>query len=225
MSDTAGLSVRNLRFSIGAFTLDSLSLDVRLGEYYVLSGPNGAGKTVLIRLVCGILRPHAGEILVAGENVTDTPPWKRGIGYVPQEGFLFPHLSVLRNAEFGPRMQGLAENERRRRAEEALEMLGVAGLASRAVKGLSGGERQKVALARALAARPRLLLLDEPVSAIDEAARDTVCRELKALQQRLGITTVHVSHNSAETALVADRVGRMEAGRMVAGEGARSDVR
>jgi ABC-type sugar transport system ATPase subunit len=215
MSDSAGLSVRDLRFSIGAFALSGLSLEVRSGEYFVLSGPNGAGKTVLMRLVCGILRPHAGEVLVAGERVTDTPPWKRGIGYVPQEGYLFPHLTVLRNAEFGPRMRGLPRDERRRRAEEALDMLGVAALAPRAVKGLSGGERQKVALARALAARPRLLLLDEPVSAIDEAARDTVCRELKALQRRLGITTVHVSHNSAETALVADRVGRIDAGRMV----------
>jgi len=175
----------------------------------VLSGPNGSGKSVLLRLICGILRPASGRIVIGDNDLTDTPPWLRGIGYVPQDGLLFPHLRVRENVEFGLRMHGVDAYERHRRAGELLDMLGVGHLSGRAVKGLSGGERQKVALARALANKPSVLLLDEPVSAIDESARDQVCRELKSIQRTLGVTTIHVSHNSAETALVADRVGRM----------------
>ncbi len=207
-----GIHVNGLCFQIGTFTMKGLELEVPDGEYFVLTGPNGAGKTILIRLLAGLLRPESGEISVQGRSLTDLPPWKRNMGYVPQEALLFPNYTVERNIDFGLRMRHRPAEERRKEVERVAEFLGIGDLLDRRTKGLSGGERQKVALARVLVLNPAVLLLDEPVSAIDEKTRDPLCRELKRVQRELSITTLHVSHNRNETALVADRVGILEGG-------------
>jgi ABC-type sugar transport system ATPase subunit len=207
-----GIHVKGLCFRIGSFTMKDLELEVPDGEYFVLTGPNGAGKTILIRLLSGLLRPESGEISVQGRSLTDLPPWKRNMGYVPQEALLFPNYTVERNIDFGLRMRHRPVEERRKEVGRVAEFLGIGDLLDRRTKGLSGGERQKVALARVLVLNPAVLLLDEPVSAIDEKTRDPLCRELKRVQRELSITTLHVSHNRNETALVADRVGILEGG-------------
>ena len=212
MVTAPGVQVENLSFSIGEFAMRDLSIAVRHGEHFVLTGPNGAGKTILVKLLAGLLRPTGGTIHINRRAVTDLPPWKRGIGYVPQEGLLFPNYTVERNIDFGLRMRHVSAKERKEQTQRAAELLGIIPLLKRSIRGLSGGEQQKVALARALVISPSVLLLDEPVSAIDEDTRDPLCRELKRIQRALGITTLHVSHNQRETALVADRVGVLEGG-------------
>lgn len=212
--NASGLSIRNLQFAAGTFAFESLSLDIARGEYFVLTGPNGSGKTLLLKLVAGLYRPLSGDIVLDGTSLLDVPPWHRRIGYVPQDGLLFPHLTVLKNIMFGLSVRGVSRSEAQQKAHAMAEMLGIVPLLTRMPQGLSGGEQQKVSLARALVIDPAILLLDEPTSAIAEAARDNLCHELRSLQQRLGITTLHVSHNSRETELVADRMAVLNAGRL-----------
>lgn len=211
-----GIECTDLSFAVGEFSFEGLHLRVDQGIYFVLTGPNGAGKSILIKLICGILQPLTGSLCVNGEQITHVPAWERRIGYVPQEGALFPHLSVRANIEFGLSVRGVGTQERQKRTTSAAERVGVAHLLGRRIAGLSGGECQKVALARAIVIEPAVLLLDEPVSAIDEEARDSICRDLKVLQRELGITTLHVSHNRRETDLVADRIGIMRDGHIKA---------
>lgn len=202
-----------LNYAVGSFRLRDASLDVADGEYFVLLGPPGSGKSVFLECLCGLNRVQAGRILIDGTEMTDWPPRRRNIGYVPQDYALFPHLSVEQNIAFGLRERGLEAKRVTERINAAAATLGIGHLLRRAIPGLSGGERQRVALARALAIEPRVLLLDEPVSALDESTRERVCGELRALQRRLGITIVHVSHNLEEAFSVADRGGIMNDGR------------
>jgi len=210
----AGLTVENLHFAIGTFALEGVSFSVEKGEYFVLTGPNGSGKSLLMKLICGLYQPTSGTVSINGASMTNCPSWRRGIGYVPQEGILFPHRSVYRNIAFGLEVRKMSRAERRVRVGRIAEHLGVSHLLKRIPGGLSGGERQKVALARALVLNPDILLLDEPVSAIDEDARETVCKEIRDIQRELGIATLHVSHNKLETEIVADRVAVIDGGRM-----------
>ena len=212
MVEDGGVRLECVSFRIGEFALKDLSLGIRKGEYFVLTGPNGAGKTIMVKLIAGLLQPSAGTISINGQSVADLPPWKRNIGYVPQDGVLFPNRSVRGNIQFGLEVRREGKDEAREAVERTANMLGIGHLLERATGGLSGGERQKVSLARALVLKPSLLLLDEPLSAIDEEMRDSLCDELRAIQRRLGITTVHVSHNRRETELVADRVGVLTGG-------------
>ena len=209
-----GIEVADLCFGIGQFRMQGLSLRVRRGEYFVLTGPNGAGKSLLVKLIAGLHSPQSGELRIAERDVTQLPPWRRNIGYVPQEGLLFPNRSVESNIGFALEVRGMGRARVRQAVRELSQTLKVAHLLDRTCQGLSGGERQRVALARALVHRPEVLLLDEPVSAIDEASRDQLCRELRAIQRATGITVLHVSHNQRETELVADRVGRLAGGRL-----------
>ena len=209
-------------YRIGDFAIDDLSLAVRSGEYFVLTGPNGAGKTIIIKLIAGLVAPAAGKMFIHDRPVNDTPPWERNIGYVPQDGVLFPNRSVRGNIQFGLEMRRKDKAAMAESVQKIAEMLGIVQLLDRPVHGLSGGERQKVSLARALVFEPSLLLLDEPLSAIDEDTRDGLCNELRAIQRRLGITTIHVSHNRKETEMVADRVCTLTAGRVAAIMDARS---
>ncbi len=209
------LEVQGLRFRIGSFELGELNLSVEEGEAFVVLGPPGSGKTLFLECVCGLLRPLSGRILIRGRDVTALPPGKRGIGYVPQDYALFPHLSVERNILFGLGKGGRERREGRETAERTAELLGIGPLLSRNVTGLSGGERQRVALARALARKPGLLLLDEPVSALDEATREQVLRELRQLKSELGFTMVYVCHNLEEAFGVADRAGLMGKGKFL----------
>jgi len=209
-----GIELEGVFFQIGNFTIDNLSLVIRKGEYFVLMGPNGAGKTVLIKLIAGLLRPESGVIRIHGISVTELPPWERNIGYVPQEGILFPNRTVRRNIEFGLEVRRVDKHTIRQEVEWVAALLNIEHLMDRMPQGLSGGERQKVSLARALAFKPSVLLLDEPVSAIDEETRDNLCQDLRSIQRETGITTLHISHNRKEIDFVADRVGIIVGGKL-----------
>ncbi|HOX37570.1 MAG TPA: ABC transporter ATP-binding protein [Candidatus Brocadiia bacterium] len=209
------LQVQGLRYRAGNFALQEVSLDIEAGEYFALLGPTGSGKTLLIQNICGLIRADGGSILIEGRDVTRLAPRMRDIGYVPQDYGLFPHLNVERNVVFGLRARGVPMREARERIRGLVETLQLGRLLNRSTRGLSGGERQKVALARALAIRPKLLMLDEPVSALDESIRQTVCAELCRLQRELRIATVHVTHSFEEALAVSDRAGIMREGRLV----------
>ena len=208
------LEIQGLHASAGTFRLQGIELTVPEACYAVLLGPPGSGKSVLIETICGLRRATAGRILLDGVDITNLEPRDRQIGYVPQDYALFATKRVEANVIFGPRMRGLSRQEARRQVEPLVEMLSLGPLLYRWPATLSGGEQQRVALARALATRPRLLLLDEPVSALDEASRDTVCRELRRIQRELAITTLHISHNLEEAFSVADIAAVMRDGRI-----------
>ncbi|MFW6062118.1 MAG: ATP-binding cassette domain-containing protein, partial [Planctomycetota bacterium] len=195
------LRVRSVHLQAGEFRVEDVDVDVAAGEYFVLMGATGSGKSLLVTAVCGLRRVVCGRIEIGGRDVTGLAPRRRGVGYVPQESGLFPHLSVKRNLLFPSRRAGA----RRRHIDEIIDMLEIGYLLDRWPGGLSGGERQKVALARALARQPKLLLLDEPVSALDEPTRREVCELLGRVQQQFRVATVHVCHSLTEARQVADR--------------------
>ena len=184
------------------------------GALLALLGPSGCGKTTTLRLIAGLERADAGRVLVAGRDVTDQPPEARNMGVVFQSYALFPHMSAAANVGFGLESRGMARRDRVARVAEALAMVGLADLAARKPRQLSGGQQQRVALARALAIRPDLLLLDEPLSALDAQLRDGVREEIRALQRRLGTTAVFVTHDQAEALALADLVAVMDQGRL-----------
>jgi len=209
------LKVDALHLQAGQFRVEDVSLDVGAGEYFVLMGATGSGKSLLVKAVCGLLRPERGAIVIGGRDVTRREPRHRGIGYLPQECALFPHLNVARNITFARRVRGLSHGKALEAARELIEMLGLGRLLGRHAVTLSGGERQKVALARALAAEPQVLVLDEPLSALDEPTRREIAAELRRVQRRLALATVHVCHNLEEAEALADRVGVLHGGRLI----------
>lgn len=208
------VAVRDLSLRLGEFAVHDVSLDIARGEYFVLLGPTGAGKTVLLECIAGLHRPNQGDIYVHGERVNDMAPERRGLGYLPQDYALFPHLTVARNIAFGLRIRRTPHGEIERAVNRLAGLLGITHLLGRGTGHLSGGERQRVALARALAIEPRVLLLDEPLSALDEQTREVLCVELRRVHEQLGTTTLHVSHNFEETLAVADRIGVIHQGRV-----------
>jgi len=209
------IRVRDLSFRAGDFEVRDVSLDVARGEYFVLLGPNGSGKTLLVSCLCGLIRARAGRIEIGGRDVTRAEPRLRRIGYVPQDYGLFPHLDVARNVTFALRAAGVRRAAALAAVAPLVETLGLGRLLDHRPDTLSGGERQKVALARALALRPSLLLLDEPVSALDGPTRAEVLEQLRRVQREFAVTTIHVCHSIDEAAAVADRAGVMIAGRLV----------
>jgi ABC-type sugar transport system ATPase subunit len=202
------IRTEEISFHVGTFQLERLSIDIAKGEYFVLLGPPGSGKTIFLECLCGLKRLASGRIYIDERDVTDLEPRARGIGYVPQDYALFPHLSVERNIAFGLRVRGRTEAK----VGETAELLDIRHLLSRRIDGLSGGEKQRVALARALVLQPKILLLDEPVCALDEVTRQEVCAQLLGIQRRLGLTTIHVSHNLEEAFSVADRAAILRKG-------------
>jgi ABC-type Fe3+/spermidine/putrescine transport system ATPase subunit len=199
----------------GDFTaLDSISLSIAAGEFLTLLGASGSGKTTTLRLIAGFDYPDAGDILMDGVSLGGLPPYKRSINTVFQQYALFPHMSVRNNIGYGLRMKGVASAEIRQRVDEALEMVQLADLHARAPRQLSGGQQQRVALARALVNRPRVLLLDEPLGALDLKLRKEMQLELKHLQSKVGITFIYVTHDQEEALTMSDRIALMRQGRI-----------
>jgi spermidine/putrescine transport system ATP-binding protein len=198
----------------GQAALTAIDLAVEQGEFIALLGPSGCGKTTLLRCIAGFLTPETGTVRLAGEDVTRLPPYRRPLNTVFQNYALFPHMSVAENVAYGPRRQGTPKDEAAKRAGEALELVGLSGLSERLPAQLSGGQQQRVALARAIVNRPKLLLLDEPLSALDLKLRRKVQGELKQIQHRLGIAFLFVTHDQDEAMSMADRIVLMNRGRI-----------
>ncbi len=214
MADIA-LALRQVSKRFGStLAVRDLTLEVRRGEFVSLLGPSGCGKTTTLRMIAGYLRPDGGAIELEGRDVTRTPPYRRDIGMVFQNYALFPHLSVWENVAFGLRMRRVPRPELGRRVEEALRLVRLEELGGRKPRELSGGQQQRVALARAIVIRPRLLLFDEPLSNLDAKLRKSMQIELRKLQEALGITTVHVTHDQEEALSLSDRVAILSAGRL-----------
>jgi putative spermidine/putrescine transport system ATP-binding protein len=211
----ASLSVERLTKRFGAsLAVDELDLSVREGELVALLGPSGCGKTTTLRMVAGFLPPTSGRVLFDREDVTALPAYKRSTGMVFQSYALFPHMSAAQNVAFGLEMRGIGAVESKARVEEVLKLVRLSHLATRLPRELSGGQQQRVALARALVINPKLFLLDEPLSNLDAKLRAEVRIEIRTLQQRLGLTTLLVTHDREEALTMADRLVVMEAGRV-----------
>ncbi|MEL6207262.1 MAG: ABC transporter ATP-binding protein, partial [Pseudomonadota bacterium] len=194
--------------------VDSLDLAIGQGEFFALLGPSGSGKTTCLRLIAGFEQPTAGTISIFGADATTTPPYRRPVNTVFQDYALFPHLNVRDNVAYGLMVRGEAKAARRAAADEALALVALAGFGERKPSELSGGQRQRVALARALVMQPKVLLLDEPLGALDLKLREQMQAELKALQRRLGIAFVFVTHDQGEALSMADRVAVFHEGRI-----------
>ncbi|GGX78512.1 ABC transporter ATP-binding protein [Vogesella alkaliphila] len=194
--------------------VDDISLDIAEGEFFSMLGPSGSGKTTSLRLIAGFEQPSSGSLRIFGQEAAGLPPNLRAVNTVFQDYALFPHMNVLDNVAYGLMLKGVTKSERHRRAEEMLEMVKLGQYGSRRPSALSGGQRQRVALARALILQPRVLLLDEPLGALDLKLREQMQTELKTLQRQLGITFVFVTHDQGEAMSMSDRVAVFNKGRI-----------
>jgi len=209
------IQLEELKKVFGEHTaVDDINLDMPAGEFFTLLGPSGCGKTTTLRMIAGFERPTSGRILLDGNDVARVPPHQRNVNTVFQSYALFPHLDVAKNVAFGLKYQKLDKDERAKRVAEALELVNLTEFAGRKAEQLSGGQQQRVALARALVLRPRVLLLDEPLGALDAKLRKTLQVELKALQSEVGITFVFVTHDQEEALTMSDRIAVMNNGRV-----------
>jgi ABC-type Fe3+/spermidine/putrescine transport system ATPase subunit len=209
------IRVDSIRKELGEFSLRGVSLQIERGEYFVVLGPTGSGKTVLIECIAGLNQVDSGRVFIDGEDVTDLPPELRRVGYVPQDYVLFPHLTVFENIAFALRLRRWDDTEARSRVTELAEMLHISHLLDRHPRTLSGGEQQRSALARALAFHPRVLLLDEPLSALDEGTRAELSIELSRISRELNTTVIHVCHNFEEAIDLGDRIAIVRSGEVI----------
>ena len=211
----SGLTLSHVTKEFGTFkAVNNVSLSVPDGTFVCLLGPSGCGKTTLMRMVAGLDLPTEGSITLGGEDITRVPTHKRNLGMVFQSLALFPHLTVGENIAYALRIRGASKDEQKKRVDELLSMIHLPGFSDRSVNKLSGGQRQRIAIARALAISPKLFLLDEPLSALDAKLREAMQVELRQLQQRLGITTIVVTHDQREAMTMADTVVVMNGGKI-----------
>jgi len=209
------VELRGLRRNFGEVrAVDGIDLDIYEGEFITLLGPSGSGKTTVLRMIAGFEKPDSGTISLIGRDVTDLPPYERDVNTVFQDYALFPHMNVLENIEYGLRVKGNEKQDRRKRALAALQQIRLSGFENRKPAQLSGGQRQRVALARALVNRPSVLLLDEPLGALDLKLREQMQIELKALQREVGITFIFVTHDQEEALSMSDRIVIFNHGRV-----------
>lgn len=209
------ISLQSISLSIaGRNILNNVSVDVRAGEFFSLLGPSGCGKTTLLRIIAGFLHPSAGQLVWAGQNITQVPAQKRDLNLVFQNYALFPHLTVFENVAFGLRMQKLPQKLIESRTMESLSLVRMNQFAQRPVTELSGGQQQRIALARAIAPRPKLVLLDEPLGALDLQLRKDMQWELKTLQRQLGMTFLYVTHDQEEAFAMSDRIALLNGGKL-----------
>jgi len=212
----AAIEFRNVKRSFGTVrAVDGVSVEVAAGEFFSMLGPSGSGKTTCLRLIAGFELPDSGQMVLDGVEVSDVPAYDREVNTVFQDYALFPHMTVLENVEYGLKVRHIAADERRQRGREMLDLVKLADLGARRPSELSGGQRQRVALARALINQPKVLLLDEPLGALDLKLREAMQIELKALQRELSITFVYVTHDQGEALSMSDRVAVFDRGRIV----------
>jgi len=209
------LTIESLSTRLGEFSVQDISLEIADGEYFIIIGPTGAGKTVLLETIAGIHRPETGRIILDGEIITERESRNRNIGMVYQDYMLFPHLTVAGNIAFGLRQRRVSARGQEDAVQEMGQLLGISHLLDRYPVTLSGGEQQRVALARALVMKPRILLLDEPMSALDSRTRERISRELSAIRKVTGTTIVQITHHFDEVHTLADRIAIMQDGRVV----------
>ena len=210
---SVGIEIKNIALAFGSTAvLKDITLSIQPGEFFALLGPSGSGKSTLLRLIAGFNQHQKGELLIDGKDVTGTPPWLRNVGMVFQNYALWPHMTVAQNVAFGLEARKLPSAEIRSKVASALELVDMAGLASRRPGQLSGGQQQRVAIARTLAIEPQVLLLDEPLSNLDAKLRTQTRQELVQLQRRLGITTIFVTHDQEEALTTCHRIAVMDQG-------------
>jgi putative spermidine/putrescine transport system ATP-binding protein len=213
---TNAIVLTELRKNFGEVAaVAGVNLEIADGEFFAMLGPSGSGKTTVLRLIAGFEIPDSGRIEIAGEDVSSTPPFNRDVNTVFQDYALFPHMSVVKNVEYGLRVKGVAKAQRHTRALRALERVKLVGYENRKPSQLSGGQRQRVALARAIVNEPKVLLLDEPLGALDLKLRHEMQKELKELQTQLGITFIFVTHDQEEALTMADRIAVFNQGQII----------
>ena len=209
------IEIRNLAKSFGAVkAVDGVDLDINPGEFLTLLGPSGSGKTTVLRMIAGFETPDSGSVKLNGKDITYLPPYERDVNTVFQDYALFPHMDVISNIEYGLRVKGVEKKERREKALKALDQIRLSGYENRKPNQLSGGQRQRVALARALVNRPSVLLLDEPLGALDLKLRQQMQIELKELQREVGITFIFVTHDQEEALTMSDRIAVFDKGKI-----------
>jgi ABC-type sugar transport system ATPase subunit len=208
------LHVKGLILEAGEFLLDIRDLSINRAEYFIVMGHTGAGKSLLIKSIAGLIVPDKGSIFMNGKDITNTEPRFRNVGYVPQDSALFPHLTVQENLEFPLYIKKMKKSELDKEVHDIADSLGITALLSRRTQNLSGGEKQKVALARALISRPDILLLDEPVSALDTKNKEEICGVLQKVHSDFNITALHVCHDRSEAHLLGDRAGILRKGNL-----------
>ncbi|MEU9331472.1 ABC transporter ATP-binding protein [Streptomyces canus] len=209
------LSVTRLRKTYGGVTaVDEVSMEIAAGEFVTFLGSSGSGKTTTLMMIAGFCEPDSGAIVVGGRDVTRLAPQKRGLGFVFQQYLLFPHMTVWENVAFPLQLRGAPKAELRRRVGETLEIAGLSAMARRRPRELSGGQQQRVALCRALVYRPPVILMDEPLGALDKKLRDQLQTEIKRIQQELGLTVIYVTHDQEEALVLSDRIAVMRDGRI-----------
>lgn len=213
---TTAVLFSNISRQFGSLkAVDAIDLEIEEGEFFAMLGPSGSGKTTCLRLIAGFDQPSSGHLEIFGETAEGVPPYRRSVNTVFQDYALFPHLNVADNVAYGPMIHGVNKRERMAAAETALELVQLPGYGKRRPSELSGGQRQRVALARALVNKPKVLLLDEPLGALDLKLREQMQEELKTLQRTLGITFIFVTHDQGEALSMADRIAILNEGRLV----------